>query len=78
MFENLASSSQSVSYSLSDFLQLDMKNKVSDVQYNVMIVDIVQVITSLVIPFSTANTVMRTFKVMPRHQVGMEVLLHHC
>ncbi|XP_065883616.1 xanthine dehydrogenase-like isoform X2 [Dysidea avara] len=49
----VASSSQSASHSLTDFLQLDMKNKV---------------ITSLVIPFSTSNTVMRTFKVMPRHQ----------
>ena len=32
-------------------------------------------ITALVIPFSTANTVMRTFKVMPRHQVGMELII---
>ncbi|XP_065894835.1 uncharacterized protein [Dysidea avara] len=49
----VASSLDSTSYSLTDFLKLDMKNKV---------------ITSLIIPFSTVNTVMRTFKVMPRHQ----------
>ena len=59
--------------SLWDFLKVDMTNSVSARQMYLPLMIIHyrdQVIVSMIIPFSSENTVFRSYKIMPRAQVS--------